>query len=198
MNVPLQLLLREVYGVEDDQIAGAPSWVNSEKYDIDAKVNEADVAKLQKLNIDQRKLMLQPLLADRFELKFHRGTKDLPLYALVIAKNGPKLQESNPDDPNGLKGTQVRLMGRGHIKAQGISMAVFIHEMSRQLDRTVVDKTGLTGNYDFTLQWTPDEGEPSGPSIFAAIQEQLGLKLESQKDGVEMLFIDHIEKPLEN
>jgi uncharacterized protein (TIGR03435 family) len=169
--------------------------------------------------------MFQPLLADRFKLKFHYETRELPVYVLTIAKNGPKLKESQPDPagppgPAGMRGKHMmRLMGMGHLEAQGISVTLLTHELSRQLGRTVIDKTGLTGNYDFGLQWTPDLGtgptfkgpqggpsagdngaapDASGPTIFTAIQEQLGLKVESQKGPVRVMVIDHVEPPSAN
>ena len=227
-NVPLQLLLREAYGVEDDQISTAPNWVKTEKFDIEAKVDGSDVAKLSKLSFEQHKLMLQPLLEDRFKLKFHRETKDLPVYALVIAKNGLKIKEATPGDtyPNGLKLPGGHVGGAGtlwiqnnQLTGQAIALAELCRLLSRQLGRIVLDRTGLTGKYDFILKWTPDEGpaamspgaaggrqgadnapppDSSGPSIFTAIQEQLGLKLESQKAPLEVLVIDHVETPSEN
>jgi len=223
----VQRFIREAYGVEGDQIAAAPHWLNSERYDVDAKIDGSLADELQKLTFDQRMLedqrMLQALLADRCKLTLHRETKELPLYALVIAKNGPKLQEAKPGDtyPDGIKGIDGRgrpdrmRIGRGLITGQGVSIALLVRMLSRQqLGRPVLDKTGLTGKYDFTLQWTPDvrqaptAGEQgtdntptpdsSGPSIFTSIQEQLGLRLESQKGPAEILFIDLVEKPSEN
>jgi uncharacterized protein (TIGR03435 family) len=226
-----KFLIEEAYNVKDFQVSGGPSWINSERYDIDAKEEDSLVEELQKLPPDQRaeqiRLRVQSLLADRFKLTFHREAKELPVYALVVAKNGPKIQEAKPGDsyPNGVKGLDGRAhgglmrMGRGQLTGQAIPLASLAMMLSQQLGRTVLDKTGLKGKYDFTLQWTPDQtqgamlmgpegGRPatdnppppesSGPSIFTAIQEQLGLKLESQKGPVEILVIDHVEKPSEN
>jgi len=174
--------------------------------------------------------MLQELLADRFNLPLHRETKGFPVYGLVIAQSGPKLHKSKPGDtysngakgPDGLPlgpGPHVMRFTGGQLICQGVPVAFLARELSRQLRGTVLDKTGLNGNYDFTLQWTPDESEArmfrgtedgqqgtentpslesSGPSIFTAIQEQLGLKLESQNGPVDVLVIDHVEKPSEN
>jgi len=231
-NGTLQMLINAAYRVEDNQISGAPNWMNSERYDIDAKMDSSTADELRKLSEDDRRevrqRMLQALLADRFKLTIHRETKELPVYALVIAKNGPKLQEAKPGDtyPNGIKGPDGRvgagmtfMAGRGSVTGQGIPISDLVRFLSRQLGRKVEDKTGLTGKYDFTLQWTPDESqgamfkgpspEPqgaasppppdaSGPSIFTALEEKLGLKLESQKGPVEILVIDHVEKPSEN
>jgi uncharacterized protein (TIGR03435 family) len=215
------------YNVHDFQISEGPSWVNSEQYDIEAKVPDSVVEELRNIPLDQRRekirLMVQSLLADRFKLKVRYTTKELPVYVLDVDKNGPKLQESKPGD--GLKGPDSRLgpgtisFGRGRISGQVIDMKSFVLILSRQLGRTILDQTGLKGTYNFALQWTPDESPPamptvpegggpgtanppppesSGPSIFTAVQEQLGLKLVSTKGPVEIIVIDHIEKPSEN
>jgi len=231
-NSTLLMLIHAAYRVEYNQIAGAPSWLNSDHYDIDAKMDSATADALHKLSEDQgrieRQKMLQALLADRFKLAIHRETKELPVYALVVAKNGPKLQEAKPGDtyPNGFKGPEGQpghgmsfMNGNGSLTCQGVPIANLVGLLSLQLGRTVVDKTGLTSKYDFTLKWTPDESQgamfkgpgsgpqgsasppppdASGPSIFTALQEQLGLKLESQKGPVEILVINHAEQPSEN
>ena len=223
----LDMLIQNAYGVRYFQISSSPSWFKSERYDIEAKMDSSVVEQLRKLSDDQREAetrrMLRALLADRFQLKLHSDTKELPVYALIIAKNGPKLQVARPGDtyPNGFKGPDggggagVMFMegSGGPVRGQGIPISNLVHLLSQQLGRTVLDKTGLTGKYDFTLQWTPDEsqgppGPPGmdaapppdslGPSIFTAIQEQLGLKLESQKGPVEILVIDHAERASEN
>jgi bla regulator protein blaR1 len=227
-NIALKELIRQAYDVEDNQILGAPSWLGSARYDIEAKVSSSDTDALHDLSPDQRRLMLQPLLADRFQLKVHTEVRDLPVLTLVIAKGGPKLHEAKPGDtyPNGLKdfngqggGPGMMLMRPGQLTGQGLPLSSLARLLSQQLGSTIQDKTGLTGKYDFTLQWTPDRNaspmpgapEPgqqgpgagastdsSGPSIFTAIQEQLGLKLESQKGPVEVLIVDHVETPSEN
>jgi len=217
-SVTLQGLIREAYEVEDNQISGAPPWLYSERYDIEAKADKSVADELLKLSFDQRVIeyrrMLQTLLADRLKLTLHSETKELPVYALVIAKNGPKLKDVKPGDadPSGMT------FGRGLFKGQGVRIAFLVRMLSQQqLGRPVLDKTGLTGKYDFTLQWTPEENrapmfkgtrdggqgpdsppDSSGPSIFTAIQEQLGLKLEAQKGPAEVLVIDHVERPSEN
>jgi bla regulator protein blaR1 len=212
-NIPLQMLLRVAFGFEDDRILGAPASLTTEQFDIEAKVAEPDLPALGKLTLEERRRMLQPLLEDRFKLKFHYETKVLPVYLLVIAKDGSKMKEFvPPGDPqtNGL-----RLTGRGHIEAHGIPMDPLSHQLSQQVGRTVLDRTGLTGKYDFTLDWEPDDpapmpgnaqgGQPGAPppdsgkpSLFTAVQEQLGLKLESQKVPVSVVVIDHIEAPSPN
>jgi uncharacterized protein (TIGR03435 family) len=162
--------------------------------------------------------MLQALLADRFKLTIHRETKDLPAYALVIAKNGPKLQEAKPGTyPEDGKGHAGRiLMDPGQLTGQGLPIATLAEFLSEWLGRTVLDQTGLKGNYDFTLKWTPEPGQgmmlrgpegsnpgpeggpPTDSPAITAIQEELGLKVESTKAPVEVLVIDHVEKPSEN
>ena len=230
-NITLQMLIRNAYEVEDNQISGGPSWIESEKYDIEAKMDGAVADELRKLGEDQsmleRQRMLQALLADRVKLSIHFETKEDPAYALVFAKNGPRLQEAKPGESyaNGIKGfdglpigPHKTRMASGELTVQALPMVAVARLLSMHLGRTVLDKTGLMGSYDFTLLWTPEEGETavfngpkdsqvradstrpesSGPSIFAAIQEQLGLKLESQKGPVKILVIDHAERPSEN
>ena len=226
-NVTLQTLIRDVYRVQASQIVGPPDLLNSDKYDIDARMEKSVSDELRKLDpmqsLPERQRMLQALLADRFKLTVHHETKELPVYALIIAENGAKLQQAKPGDTyaNGIKGPNghpggpgnVR-MGRGTLTGQALSMADFVRALSDQLGRPVLDKTGLTGRYDLNLQWTPDDsqlpmfkatGTPSasqsaasGSSLFTTMQDQLGLKLESQDSPVEILVIDHVEKPSEN
>jgi bla regulator protein BlaR1 len=202
-NVSVKILIQQAYGVRDFQITGGPGWIGSERYDINAKGEEARTP-------EQLKPMLQALLADRFKLQIHRETKELPMYGLVVQKNGTKLQESKAG--NG-PGPRIR-MGRGLIEGQGMSMAILANQLGQQLGRSVTDKTGLTGTYDIKLEWTPDESQGSGPrelggeggppvdtagpTIFTALQEQLGLKLDSQKGAVEILIVDRAEKATEN
>jgi bla regulator protein blaR1 len=229
-----KLLIGYAYNAKDFQISGGPSWINSDKYDIDAKEEDSVVAELEKLPPEQRadqiRLMVRSLLADRFKLTLSHETKELPVYALVVAKNGPKLHETKPEDtyPNGTKnpdgsvqhpGMGMMRFGGGQLTGQGVPIENLVHMLSQQLGRDVLDQTGLKGKYDFTLQWTPDQSQrgmfggpkggapgpdsppppdPNGPSIFTALQEQLGLKLESTKGPVEILIIDHVEKPSEN
>jgi len=232
-NATLKFLLQYAYHVKDSQISGAAGWIDSEHFDIDAKVDDSSGDAQRKLNSDedgaQLRLMVQSLLADRFKLTLHHETKELPIYVLVVAKNGPKLHESavTPEDnvplgppgpPDGPQPRHSIRMGRGDLSISAESLDMFAEVLSRHVGRLVVNQTGLKGLYDFKLQWTPDEGQgqmmalpgggpsrdaapppdASGPSIFTALQEQLGLKLESQKGPVDTLVIDHVEKPSEN
>lgn len=206
----LEMLIKDAYGVDDNQISGAPQWIYSEKYDIEAKMDGSTADNLGRLSEDQRKLvhqrMLQALLMDQFKLTIHHETKDLPVYWLVSAESGPKLHKAQTGDDysNGLKfrgdaiGPHRMLMhlDSGQITAiagQGMTLRDLVTQLSARLGREVLDKTGLTGSYDFNLQWTSEAS-----SIFPAIQEQLGLKLESQQGPVDILNIDHVEKPSEN
>jgi uncharacterized protein (TIGR03435 family) len=184
-NVPLKFLITYAYDVRDFQVSGGPGWADSERYDVSAKPES-------RASQEQLKLMLQTLLADRFKLVLHRETRQLPVYELIVGKGGPKLKES-------AEGASPSLLTDGKsITASKVTMPMFIRLLSQLLGRSVLDKTGLAGNYDFKLEWTPDEAEGDGPSVFTAIQEQLGLKLDSQKGPVETLVIDHAEKPTEN
>jgi len=154
--------------------------------------------------------MIQAMLADRFKLLAHHEIREQPVYELVIAKNGPKLQEAKPaegSDPGGTVESRA-----GQIAAKNVVVSQLVTRLTQTLGRTVVDKTeGLKGKYDFMLIWAPDEAgsspssasssappDPTGPSIFTAIQEQLGLKLEPAKGPVDCLVIDHLEQPSEN
>jgi len=222
----LQTIIGTAYGVQPDLISGAPDWVSSEKYDIVVKPSDSSSEDAPKgaggIGIQQLRLMLQALLADRFQMTLHRQTKDIQVYELVVAEGGSKLQEAKPGDsyangfkgPNGHTGTGLLQMGPGELIDQGATLQPLVEQLSWQLHQTVVDKTGLTGNYDFTLRWTPGQGEgfksmggrpdsvgsadSSGPTIFMALQDQLGLKLEPQTAPMQVLVIDHVERPTEN
>ena len=190
-SVTMMMLIRTAYGVNDNQIFGAPNWLNSERYDIEARMDSAVADGLRKLSEDQRNVerrrMLQALLADRFKLTLHRETKQLGGYVLVIARNGPKLKEAKPGDtyPNGFQGADggsgagmFKLGrfhgGRGELIGQGLPMAKLVRLLSENiLNRGVLDNTGLTGSYDFTLQWTIAD-ESQGPMFKGAGEDQQG------------------------
>jgi uncharacterized protein (TIGR03435 family) len=206
-NASPHLILGEAYGIRlHDQIIGLPGWADSETYDIVAKVAESDLAAFRKLLPMQRSPMLQSVLVNRFHLASHFETRTLPAYALVTSKSGPKLKEVESGTlPDGRKDPGGIDMSRNQITATGASMLPLVHVLQMQLGRPVVDRTGLTGNYDFKLTWTPDPGATaapadteSGPSLFTAIQEQLGLRLEPVRAPVQILVVDHIERPSEN
>ena len=205
INTSLSDLITFAYGLHARQISGAPDWVEKDKYDLTAQP-EGDGFP----NERQWKTMLQKLLADRFKLAFHRDQRELSVYALVVGRTGPKLTKSE-GDPNGLPGLFFR--GLGVLPVQNATMADFAGAMQGAvLDRPVVDQTGLSGRWDFTLTWTPDEFQFQGlgvrvppppdnataPNLFTAIQEQLGLRLESTKAPAEVLVVDRVDKPTPN
>jgi len=231
-SVTVKFLLELAYGFKDSQISGGPGWIDSDRYDIEAKPDEAFAALT--LSTDERfeqvRLMMQALLADRFKLNLRHETKELPVYALVVAKNGPKLKESAPEPgsdsaepppprPGGPPPRGAMQVMPGQLNGNAISVQMLVDPLSHMTGRIVVDKTGLKGRYDFTLKWTPGEAEGpifrggpagppppdappppdrNGPTLFVAVQEQLGLKLESQKEPVDTVVIEHIERPTEN
>jgi uncharacterized protein (TIGR03435 family) len=254
-GMSMKTLLVNAYGVKTYQVSG-PNWIDSERFDIVAKVPMGSTK-------DDVKLMLQNLLMERFKLTLHREKKDLPMYALVVAKGGPKLKESPPDDPDGKdaatqesaaanqqkamenamrattrigdmsapppgagRGMSMMFMnGRARISGSKQTMAQFAEWLVNQLNRPVVDQTGLTKKYDLTLDYAPeslggrgpmggvppsappggDGGAPAeadsqaAPGLFTALQEQMGLKLEQKKGAVDLLVVDHLEKtPTDN
>jgi uncharacterized protein (TIGR03435 family) len=216
-NITAHMLLMEGFGLNADQLSGEPAWASSATFDVEAKVAGADVEAMKKITFEQRRSMFQQVLTDRFQLKVHHDSQQLPVYTLTLAKGGSKLKQTATDakGAGGISGGSGRIMiGRGSIKGDGMTVNFLVSILSRQLHRTVIDKTGLTGNYDFDLKWTPDEGiggdagahggpagddpSASGPTLFTALQEQLGLKLESGKGPVDVVVVDHIEKPAEN
>jgi uncharacterized protein (TIGR03435 family) len=154
--------------------------------------------------------MLQKLLADRFQLKIHHESRERPVYALVVDKNGPRMKENN--DLKSAPAPMIRFTGRGKATAQIVSMSYMVQFLTSQVGKLVVDQTGLKSSYDFTLEWTPDPGlvtgrvgppdapppPEDGPSIFTALREQLGLRLESTKGPVDFIVIDHAERPSAN
>jgi uncharacterized protein (TIGR03435 family) len=196
-NVSLRALLKYGYGIRDFQISQAPNWFDSQRYDVLAKA-EPEAGE------DRIKLMVQNLLAERFELKLRRDSKEMQAYVLTVSKNGAKIQPVQTGDTG-----RVSRKGVGAIAGAKASMTQLAEALSDValngryiLDRPVLDRTGLSGVYDFVLTWTPDPAgstpELSGPSLFTAVQEQLGLKLETQKAQVEIFVIDHVEKASAN
>ena len=212
-NATVKMLLRVAYQIQDFQIYGGPNWTDSDRFDIEAKAEDA--AGLQK---EELALMLQNLLADRFQLKTHTERKELSVYELVVGKGGAKLQVApapepplagaSPaffaSDPGVIPGTFR--MGKGDVLGLAVPLANFVSVLEQQLSRKIVDKTGLSGFFNVKLHWTPDttenqsgqSAENSGPSLFTALQEQLGLRLESAKGLVEVIVIDSAQKPSEN
>ena len=196
-------LTMAAYNLRDSQVTGAPGWTDNlgrqQLFDIAARTPGESTPTL-----DQVRPMLQVLLADRFQLKFHREGKELLVYELVVGKNGPKLKESVTDgkpagEPLTISGSNIRA---NYVNKSIADLIAIIH---RQVDRPIVDKTGLTGRYDFILEYTvnnPEVAPVNSPdadrSIFSALQEQLGLKLVAAKDSTEIFVIEHAERPSEN
>lgn len=237
-NVPLRVLIRNAYGItEDSRIVDAPGWIGVERFDVVAKA-PADVPPMIPGQgvVGPMNLMLQALLEDRFQLRLHRESRELPLYVLTFTttdrRRGPRLTPTTVDcaeilaklypatgpaappppfvpgqaPPCGSTG------GPGQILAQGMTMAQLASNLSSRVNRVVVDKTGMTGNFDLNLEWMPDQfqgpgtlgalpGAPppspdtQGASIYTALQEQLGLKLESTRGPVDVLVVDRVEPP---
>lgn len=222
-NIPLQELITMAYRIRDFQLAGAPGWLRSERYDVEGKAGDGR-------GFDELTAMLQPLLEKRLRLRFHRETKEMPVYSLVVAKAG-KLTEaegecSPPPDgpanpaqlPHGPCGSLFILPG--HVMGQKVGMSRLAEALARLTARAVMDATGLRGKYDVSLTYTPESLplaaagaaapdpppglpplppiDPNAPSLFTAIQDQLGLKLESQRGPVTILVIDQVERPSKN
>jgi bla regulator protein blaR1 len=212
-NISVIMLLKLAYGVEEDQIVGLPRWGKSERFDIAAKVLGKDS---RKLSIEQCKHMIRPLLADRFQLRFHEVEKNVAVYTLVISKNGSKLRPSKPDSCSPLTehGQTLRMMGRGYVLGLCIPMELITQMLVDQLGRPVIDRTGLKGDFDFRLHWTPDEEVPfrgqevspqentgpdsDWPTLSTAVNEQLGLRLKGEKGPAGAIAIDHLEEPSAN
>jgi uncharacterized protein (TIGR03435 family) len=202
-NMTLRNRVQRAYGLRTYGLS-APDWMSSARFDIVA-------AAPPNTTTEQARLMWQNLLADRFKLRVHRETKELPLYALVVGNLGLKLTEAPPDDP-AAPGSDVRTASGGvsgssgsasmHMSEEKMTMPMVADFLSRSLDRPVVDETGLRGRYKISLEWQAEDSPAStaegaaGPSIFTAIQEQLGLKMDPRKGPVEILVlvIDHAEK----
>jgi uncharacterized protein (TIGR03435 family) len=186
-NMSLRDYIRVAFGVRDYQISG-PDWLSAAKFDI--------VAKFPPHTGDpQLGPRLQKLLADRFKLMVHRESKEFPVYALVVAKGGPKLEKAAD------KGEHSTNTHNSHMTGKGMTMARLAEYLARQMDRPVVDSTELKGEYDLTLEWTPDEAgaDAAGPTLLTALQQQLGLKLQPSKAPIELLVVDSVErKPVEN
>jgi uncharacterized protein (TIGR03435 family) len=189
-NETPQGLIRYAYKVEDNQVLGAPSWLDSERYDIEARVATSAAGELRKASPDQNERMLKGLLSDRFKLAVHRETRQIPVYELVLVGQGSNLQESAPAYAESV--ARVIRAENGRITGREVPIATLARILSEQLGRPVLDKTGLTNHYDVTLQWEANS-ESSARAISAALQEQLGLKLEPQQISKEFLVIDHVE-----
>lgn len=212
-NLSIKNVIASAYDIKQFLISGGPSWVNSTGFDVQARVAAEDVPVFKKLSAAQRGFMLRKLLAERFHLVVHVETKTLPVYDLVVAGGGPKVKASAPDpppDPDADPTAKPKprgwiSMGSGMVKLNDMPLSGLANELGYSLDHPVIDKTGLTGKYDLSLKWRPDNQPASDgnsgddlPGLFTALQEQLGLKLEPSKGPVDTLVVDHVEKPTAN
>jgi uncharacterized protein (TIGR03435 family) len=209
-GVPLKMLIMEAYGVKAFQISGEPGWVDTERWDLEAKVEGVQ----GRLSSPQHGTMLRALLEDRFQLRVRREVKEMLVFALVVGKGGSKLTLHTGEPPP--PGQAIR-SGRGLFSVKKGGTALLATQLERQLSRKVIDKTGLRGEYDYTLEWMPEPGQggpeslglppqiddppiadSDRPSIFTALQEQLGLRLDKERGPVEIIVIDSVEKPSVN
>jgi uncharacterized protein (TIGR03435 family) len=206
INTTLSDLIVFAYDLHQKQVAGAPDWAESQKFDVTGQPESPGVP-----SITQLRGMIRLLLTERFKLAFHRDKREMPVYAIIVGPNGHKLTK-NDNNPNGLPNLLFR--GLGNLPVSNATIGDFAGVLqSAVLDRPVVDKTGLTGRWDFQLRWTPDESQFGGlgvrvppptndpdapPGIFTAFTEQLGLKLDPSRAPVDVLVVDKIEKPSEN
>lgn len=222
-GMTVRMLIAQAYGVRDFQIQNAPAWAASERFDINAKAEGLG----ERVPPEVLRPLLQSLLAERFGFKAHNEDKEGPVYNLVLAKGGAKMKVSEttaptPGGPAGPgPGRQMMRMGRGQFNGNGVSMANLTQMLAQTVGRPVLDKTDLKDSFDIELNWTPEPGQgmggpfgaggpplppgvtlppvdPNGPTLFTALQEQLGLKLDSAKGNVQMLVVDSVSKPTEN
>ncbi len=215
--LPLRSILTWAYEVQDFQISGGPSWMKSDLWEIRAKAEAPETAQegplqYEKMSDAQRSRYmetvrgrLKALLAERFQLAIHRETREQTVYSLALAKSGPKLKEAADQSSAGL----IR-RGRGLIIGKGAAIESLASFLAIDVARPVTNNTGLTAHYDFELKWTPDSPagadadgkaaptDVAGPTVFTALEEQLGLRLESRKGPMEMLIVDRVEKPSAN
>lgn len=204
VNVPIKALLQVAYALPETQIAGIPGEVGSAMFDLEGKVDSTFDAPFALLKEEERRekkrQMLQAVLKERFKLACHTETREMPVYELVAAKSGPKLEPAH--------GKGLTINGNyGKLSIQGATMDGLARELAKTVGRPVFDKTGIGGQFDVTLRWTPDQGPAKlngspipdpPPDIFTAIVDQLGLKLEPRKGPVDVLVIDHLEMPEQN
>jgi uncharacterized protein (TIGR03435 family) len=190
-GIPLNVLIQIAYRLKDFQITNAPGWAHTDKFDVTARAPAGFIPTHQEMQP-----MLQALLADRFGLKVHHETREMPAFALTVNKGGPKLAQPAATDPP----EPLVSIGHGIIMGKRMNMPGLADALSNDSDRIVVDRTGLSGDYDLTLKWNPDASaqDSTAVTLVTAIQEQLGLKLESVKAPVDVLVIDSVSKPSAN
>jgi uncharacterized protein (TIGR03435 family) len=205
-NVTLKQMVAYAYGIRENLIEGLPGWAESAHFDVSAKVVDPDMAALKAMTTDQRASMLIPVLAERFGAKVHRETKTLPVFDLVLLKGALKFTDVGDTKPSNMGAGSINTRFL-EMKATGIPISSLVQWLSRQLDKTVVDKTGLSSKYDLELKFTPDNARMNGaaleptdqaPNILTALPEQLGLKLVASKGPVTILVVDQIKPPTAN
>ncbi len=218
-GVTLRGMIANAFGVSSIvkyQIEGGPNWMGSQAFDINAKVDDETVARWSKMTQPQadeeRRSLTRSLLADRFQLKFHHETREMPALVLRVAKSGSKLLPPRPehDLQAGTPQSQINFFGHGHMEGHSALMSNLTRSLGAEPEiagRPVMDKTGLTGGYDFTLRWTsdgsgsedaPTDANAQWPSLFTALEEQLGLKLTSEKQPIDVIVVDSAEMPSDN
>jgi len=192
VNFTVSSLIQQAFGVKAFQISGGPGWLTTDNYDLNATTGT-----MKDLNDEELRPYFASLLADRFGFRFHRETREMPIYSLLVAKTGSKM---TAHEGGGDSTTHISTgSGRSSITSVNLSMAHLADLLGARLDRVVVDRTELPGGYEVTLQWAPNPaGDTTDPSIFTALQEQLGLRLESAKGPIEFIIVDNLERPSEN
>jgi uncharacterized protein (TIGR03435 family) len=208
VNLTLEQMICSAWDMKPYQISGLSDWMKTSRFDLTAKVSGEDVAAYKKLSVGQRREMLQKLLTERFQMKVHTETKMLPVYELVVGKGGSKLKATTAMEPSSEEERRANpekykkgsmMMGPGMFEAFGVPVRGLSSQLGNALGKPVEDKTGLTGLYDISLHFRPEEGESGGdvdaPSVFSAVEEQLGLKLVSAKGPVETLVVERAGKP---
>lgn len=208
-NLTLKNMISNVYGVKSWLVFGLPPWAESSHWDIDAKVSEPDMKVMEKLTPDQRRVMIGGILKERFGLVVHQESKVQPVFVMTVLPDGLKLKESAPPpateqkDPKKLSRGMWRI-GRGSMSATNMKMPTLADNLSYQVERTIVDKTGLTAEYDIELKWTPEDRAnattdngtgDAPPAIFESLKEQAGLKLTADKAPVPTVVVDKIIQP---
>jgi uncharacterized protein (TIGR03435 family) len=206
-GVTLMTLIQQAYDVRGFQISGGAGWMTTDRYDIVTKNErggpaEADLVKMSDAQRSEFQAVmmarLRVLLEDRFQLKTHRETKEMAVFGLVVEKGGPKMQISGAAQSESSLSVSRGDEATMRVRGKGLPMANLARYLSDQAGRQVIDETGLSGKYDFEFAFAPDLGEIAGPSLFTAIQQELGLRLESKKGSVEAVAIDSAQKPSEN
>lgn len=195
-NEPVKLLIRAAFQLQNAQITGGPAWLETDRYDIEAKTGQSE-----KLAQEQVGPLLQSLLIERLALKYHREMRELPVLALVSerAQAGPPKLKPATDGETSAMNTHSASGKPQQLVAAATTLDTLASYIGNRLGKVVVNQSGLSSSYDFTLEWTPDDAADSSlPSLVTALHEQLGLKLEQQRRPVEVLVIDSLQRPSEN